>query len=65
MGERDDMTNDPEYEAWIESLIEHCQCCEYCHQEIPCAGVQAGGMCDNACNCTDDEDSRIQAFVEE
>lgn len=43
-----DMLNDPEYQAWVESMAKHCRCKHDC----PCAGVLAGGLCDNL---TEDE----------
>lgn len=38
-----DMTDDPEYQAWVESMAKHCRCAHDC----PCAGVLAGGLCDD------------------
>mgnify|MGYP000057734628 CR=1 FL=1 len=35
----------------IREWVQHCDCCTECHQEIPCGGVQAGGICDFACDC--------------
>ena len=37
-----EMTDDPEYQAWVESMAQHCRC----SQDCPCAGVLAGGLCD-------------------
>jgi hypothetical protein len=41
--ETGDMTDDPAYQAWVESMAKHCRCDHDC----PCAGVLAGGLCDN------------------
>lgn len=30
-----DMTDDPEYKTWVESMAKHCRCSHDC----PCAGV--------------------------
>lgn len=38
-----DMQDDPEYQAWVESMAKHCRCSHDC----PCAGVLAGGICDD------------------
>lgn len=38
-----DMTDDPEYQAWVESMAKHCRCRS---SDVPCAGVLAGGLCD-------------------
>lgn len=38
-----DMTDNPEYQAWVESMAKHCRCACDC----PCAGVLAGGLCDD------------------
>lgn len=32
----------------------YCTCCPVCQQK-PCDGAMCGGLCDDACNC-DDED---------
>jgi hypothetical protein len=37
----------------INEWVRNCDCCTYCHQDIPCAGVMAGGICDSACVCDD------------
>lgn len=38
-----DMTDDPAYQAWVESMAKHCRCSHDC----PCDGVLAGGLCDD------------------
>lgn len=38
-----DMTEDPAYHAWVESMAIHCRCSHDC----PCDGVLAGGICDD------------------
>jgi len=38
-----DMTDDPQYQAWVESMAKHCRC----DHDRPCAGVLAGGLCDD------------------
>lgn len=39
----------------IESLVKDCRCCAECHPgAVPCDGLLAGGMCDQArCDCND------------
>ncbi len=37
------MTEDPQYLAWVESMAKHCRCRS---SDVPCAGVLAGGLCD-------------------
>jgi len=48
-----DMTEDPEYIAWVESMAVRCRCARDC----PCAGVLAGGLCDDI---QDDERDSIR-----
>lgn len=38
-----DMADDPEYQAWVESMAKHCRCRS---SDVPCDGVLAGGLCD-------------------
>lgn len=44
----------------IESLAKDCRCCDcaVCHPGgVPCDGLLAGGMCDEAtCRCDDEEE---------
>ena len=40
--EAPEMADDPEYQAWVETMARHCRCSHDC----PCAGVLAGGLCD-------------------
>ncbi len=47
-----DMTEDPAYHAWAESMAVHCRCSHNC----PCDGVLAGGPCDNIQEHDDDDD---------
>ena len=39
-----DITEDEEYQKFVESMVPHCHCAE---QHRPCDGVLAGGLCDN------------------
>ncbi len=39
-----DITEDEEYEKFVESMVQHCRCTG---QPRPCDGVLAGGLCDN------------------
>jgi len=39
-----DPCDDPEYQKWIEEMAQHCRCTPI--SERPCAGVCAGGLCD-------------------
>jgi len=50
--EAPDMPDDPEYQAWVESMAKHCRCSNDC----PCAGVLAGGLCDDLQDDPLDED---------
>lgn len=42
-------------EEVINEWINQCSCCPECSQ-VPCPGVMAGGLCDNSCDCVDDEE---------
>lgn len=42
--------NDPDFISWIKDISKECDCCVTC-SDVPCGGVQAGGVCDNACQC--------------
>ena len=55
--------DDPHYQAWIDAISKDCHCCPNC-SDIPFAGVQAGGLCDSACNC-DDHDMWDEQEIEE
>lgn len=37
-----DITDDPNYQAWVDGMARHCRCSRDC----PCDGVLAGGLCD-------------------
>lgn len=39
-----DMTDDLEYQKFVESMVQYCHCAE---RHRPCDGVLAGGLCDN------------------
>jgi hypothetical protein len=40
-----------EYYEWMNEIAKDCNCCPHC-SDFPCAGVQAGGLCDNVpCTC--------------
>jgi len=39
----------------INEWLKQCTCCPECGQMRPCNGVMAGGMCDSACDCDDDD----------
>lgn len=39
----------------MKDWISQCGCCSDCSQ-VPCDGVMAGGMCDESCECEDDDD---------
>lgn len=38
-----DITEDEEYQKFVESMVPHCRCA----RNRPCDGVLAGGLCDN------------------
>lgn len=40
----------------VKEWMKHCDCCPSCQQDIPCGGVQAGGLCDDLCECDDERD---------
>lgn len=50
------MEQDPEYQAWLDEIAKHCNCCPLCFMDIPCGGVMAGGLCDGMCICQLHED---------
>ena len=50
--ENGDMENDPEYQAFVESQAKHCRC----QGPTVCAGVLAGGFCDELIYGRDDND---------
>jgi len=41
----------------VAEWMSQCTCCPHCNQPIPCDGVQAGGMCDDMCDCEQLQDS--------
>ena len=47
--------DDHGYCEFIDECTKKCSCCPDCFQDIPCGGVQGGGVCDEAC-CCDDSD---------
>lgn len=45
----------PAYREWLSECAGHCHCC-LCCQAVPCAGITAGGFCDDlTCEIDDDE----------
>ena len=40
----------------IDEWKKSCSCCPECYMDIPCGGVQAGGMCDEMCQCIDEDE---------
>jgi len=50
-----DMADDPAYHAWVESMAKHCRCR---NGDVPCAGVLAGGLCDEMPDEREGEDPR-------
>lgn len=40
----EDMTDDPAYQAFVESMAQYCHCAD---RYKPCDGVLAGGLCDD------------------
>lgn len=53
-----DPTDDPQYQAWVESMAKHCRCRS---SDVPCAGVLAGGMCDEIDDSADMDDDYDEA----
>lgn len=45
--------DDPSYQAFVTDCARSCRCCRECGSDIPCAGVMAGGICDEWCTCDD------------
>ena len=50
-----DITSDPEYQAFVEEQAKYCRC----SHDSPCAGVLAGGMCDDI-QLDEDEDGCLR-----
>lgn len=46
--------DDPSYQAFLADCARSCRCCRECGSDIPCAGVMAGGLCDEWCTCDKD-----------
>jgi hypothetical protein len=46
-------TSDPDYQRTVEEMSKHCRCDDL---YWPCAGVLAGGPCDEICDEVDDEE---------
>ena len=42
------------YHEFLASIADQCECCDVCSPGV-CAGVQAGGFCDQMCDCDEDE----------
>jgi chromosome segregation ATPase len=49
-----DALRDASEAAWLESCAKDCKCCQQCGANVPCPGVQAGGICDAYCRCEDE-----------
>lgn len=50
-----DPFDDPSYQDYLASCAKDCRCCPVCSQV--CAGVLAGGLCDDAaCRCEPDDE---------
>ena len=43
-------------QSFIDDCSKHCRCCDCSNP--PCAGVMAGGMCDELCHCERSDDTR-------
>lgn len=56
-----DMTDDPQYQAWVESMAKHCRC----SSDRPCAGVLAGGLCDDLQDDPCDDDRVSLAYEQD
>jgi len=39
----------------MKEWINQCDCCSEC-SSVPCESVICGGLCDNACECEEDDD---------
>jgi hypothetical protein len=48
----------------IESLAKDCRCCQECHPgDVPCAGLLAGGPCDQSrCTCDDEYEDNCDDY---
>lgn len=46
--------------TFLAEAASRCQCCETCHQQVPCAGVTQGASCDALCTCDRDNDARYE-----
>ena len=40
-----------DYDEFVNTCANECKCCRGCFQDVPCAGVMAGGPCDQMCDC--------------
>lgn len=49
--------DDEGYQRWLAECASECRCCRDCRGGgIPCAGITAGGLCDQMCVCDDGPD---------
>ena len=47
------MLDDPDYQRFAAGQLKHCRCDD---PYAPCAGVLAGGMCDEICDYYDEDE---------
>jgi hypothetical protein len=52
----DDEADDADYLRFLEHMSADCRCCRQCNY-APCAGVTAGGVCDEMCWCDEGDDA--------
>lgn len=46
------------YEIFLAHCARECKCCRGCSwHDIPCAGITAGGLCDQMCVCDEEYDA--------
>lgn len=66
MDPKADITEDKEYQKFVESMVPYCHCSTH---NRPCDGVLAGGLCDGIVDETDelfprDDDDDAEAMAD-
>jgi hypothetical protein len=51
-----DPFDDESYDEFLAACAKDCFCCDRCGNQVPCAGVTAGGVCDRMCHCREIDD---------
>lgn len=53
---RDELRQGQDHDRWLNACSRYCMCCHEC-AERPCAGAMAGGVCDQLCWCSYNDDT--------